>query len=101
MSDERVALHFSKADTTRAFPTLIDTTSQNDRNETSTSCSHLNRLSCQWVNGTGGSYLKLVEYHVSQPLIVNHTEVDVGSKLLTCYTRIHWFIAIVVIPSGS
>jgi hypothetical protein len=62
---------------------------------------YLNRLSCQWVNGASGPYLKLVKYHVPQPLIIDQTEVDVGSKLLTCYPRIHRLIAIVVIPSSS
>lgn len=62
---------------------------------------HLNRLSCQRVNGASGPYLKLVEYHVSQPLIIDHTEVDVGSEFLTCYPGIHRFIAIVVVPSSA
>ncbi len=62
---------------------------------------HLNRLSCQWVNRASGSHLKLVEYHMPQSLIIDHTEVDVGSKFLTGYPRIHRFIAIVVVPGSS
>ncbi len=38
MGNERVALHFSEADATGAFPTLIDTTSVSDGNERSFLC---------------------------------------------------------------
>ena len=62
---------------------------------------HLDRLSCQRLNGASSPYLKLVKDHVPQPLVVDHTKVDVRSKFLTCYPGIHWFIAIVVVPSSS
>ena len=36
-----------------------------------------------------------------QPLIVDHPKVDVRGKFLTCDTRIHWFVAIIVVPSST
>jgi hypothetical protein len=62
---------------------------------------HLYRLSCQWVHRTSSSHLKLVEYHMPQPLIIDHSKVDVGSKLLACYARVHWFVTIVVVSSST
>ena len=45
--------------------------------------------------------MKLVKYHVPQPLIVDHPKVDVRSEFLTCDTRIHWLVAIIVVPSST
>jgi hypothetical protein len=45
--------------------------------------------------------LELVEYHVPQPLIIDHPKVDVRGKFLTCDTRIHWLVAVIVVPSST
>lgn len=58
-------------------------------------------LSCQRVNRTSGSHLKLVKYHVSQPLIIDHPKVDVRGEFFTCDTRIHWLVAIIVVPGST
>jgi hypothetical protein len=36
-----------------------------------------------------------------QPLIIDHSKVNVGGKFLTCDARVHWFVAIVVISSRT
>jgi hypothetical protein len=36
-----------------------------------------------------------------QPLIIDHSKVNVGGKLLACDARVHWFVSIVVISSST
>ena len=38
---------------------------------------------------------------MSETLVVNHTDVDVGCEFLTGDAGIHWFVAVVVVPSGQ
>jgi hypothetical protein len=38
---------------------------------------------------------------VSQPLIIDHPKVDVRGEFLTRDTRIHWLVAIIVVPGST
>jgi hypothetical protein len=62
---------------------------------------NLHRLSCDRINRTRCANLKFVENHVSQSLIVDYANVDVGRKFLPSDTGVHRLIAIIVVPSGK
>ena len=38
---------------------------------------------------------------MSEPLIIDHPKVDVRGEFLACDTRIHWFVAIIVVPGST
>lgn len=80
MSKQRITLHFSNTDTTTLLSTLNWLTS------------HLRHWSCS-------SDLELVVHHVSQTLVVDDSDVNICMEFLASDTRIHWLIAMVVIPS--
>lgn len=48
-----------------------------------------------------GSHLILVSNHVSQPLVVDHSEKDVRLQFTPIHTRVHSLCAVVVISSCS
>ena len=66
MRNQRISLHLSEPNTSRAFPTF-------------------NGLLCDAVDGTGCSDLVFVENHVSETLVVDYAEVDVGGEFLAGY----------------
>ncbi len=59
---------------------------------------YLDGLSRKRIHGPGRSHLELVQHHVSQPLVVDHTQVDVRSELLPCDARVHGLVPVVVVP---
>lgn len=38
---------------------------------------------------------------MSQPLIIDHPKVDIRGELLACDARIHWLVAIIVVPGST
>ena len=62
---------------------------------------HLDGLTSQRVHWSRRSYLELVIDHVSQSLVVDQTDVDVGRELFTSDTRVHRLIAGIVVPSSE
>jgi hypothetical protein len=62
---------------------------------------HLDRLPGKRVDGTSRSDLELVVDHVSQTLVVDTTQIDVGLELFSSETRVHGFVPVKVISSGS
>lgn len=36
-----------------------------------------------------------------EPLIIDHSKVDVRGEFLTCDTRVHWFVAVIIVPSST
>lgn len=81
MSDKSISFHFSETNTPTTFSTL-------------------HGLSRHRINRPCRSDLEFVVHHVSETLIVDNAEVDIRSKFLTCDTRIHRFVAPVVVTSG-
>ena len=78
MGEQRVALHFSDSDTTSLGTTL-------------------DGLAGQLVNGTGGTDLELVVNHVTQTLVVDDTDEDVGGEFLAGDTAVEGLVAEVVV----
>jgi hypothetical protein len=62
---------------------------------------HLNGLPGKRVDGTSRSDLELVVDHVSQTLVVDTTQIDVGLELFSSDTRVHGFVPVEVVSSGS
>lgn len=78
MGEERVSLHLSESNTTLLLSTL-------------------DWLMGQYIVWTCGSCLTLIGHHVSQSLIVDNTDEDINSHLVTEDTRVHGLISIVVV----
>lgn len=81
VGDEGVAFHFSHSNTTSLG-------------------SALDGLAGQRGDGTGGSHLEFVVDHVSQTLIVYHSNVNVRRQFFSRNARIHGFIAVIIV-SGA
>lgn len=62
---------------------------------------YLDRLSGHRINGTCRPDLELVQNHVSQTLVVDHSDVDVRGKFLPGNTGVHWFVPVVIVTSGK
>jgi hypothetical protein len=58
---------------------------------------YLDRLLGQILYRTSGAHLILVRHHVSQSLIINTANVNVGLELLSCDTTVHGFVAVEVV----
>ena len=63
MRKERIAFHLTETDTTRTFATF-------------------HRLMGEVVDGTGRTHLVLVGYHVSETLVVDDSDIDIGLHLI-------------------
>lgn len=59
--------------------------------------SYLYRLLGDLINGTRRSDLEFVQHHVSQTLVEDDPEIDVGSELFTGNPRVHWLIPVIVV----
>lgn len=81
MSNESITFHFSNSDTT-TFRSSFD------------------RLSSQWCNRPRSSDLEFVVHHMSQSLIINHSNINIRRKFLSRNPRIHGFISIEIV-SGT
>ena len=77
VGNQRISLHLTDTDTTTLSTTLDGLTSQGS-------------------DGTGGTDLELVVDHVTQTLVVDNTHIDVSTELLTCDTRVHGLVPVVV-----
>jgi hypothetical protein len=62
---------------------------------------HLNRLTGYWIDRTSCTDLELVEYHVTQSLVVDHADIDVRSKFLSSYAGVHRFIAKTIVSRSQ
>jgi hypothetical protein len=62
---------------------------------------HLDWLSCDLIDGTCRAHLELIQDHVAQSLVIDHSDIDVGSELLACDSGIHGLIAVIVISGGE
>lgn len=62
---------------------------------------YLDGLACYRVHSPRRSHLELIEDHVSKALVVDDADVDVGSKLLPRYARIHGLVAIIIVSCGE
>ena len=80
MSQQRITLHFSKANAARLFPTLHRLVSK-----------HIIRARCP--------RLRLVTHHVPQALVVNQPHKDVNLHLYTLHSRVHRLITVVVVAA--
>lgn len=58
---------------------------------------HLDRLTSKGIDGACRSYLKLVENHVTEALVIHNADVDVRCKFLASDARVHGLVAIIVV----
>lgn len=78
VGNEGVTFHLTDTDTTSLGTTL-------------------DGLAGQRVHGTGGTDLELVVNHVTETLVVDDTDEDIGGELFTGDTTVEWFVAVVVV----
>ena len=60
---------------------------------------NLHRLSSNRIHWASSSDLELVEHHVPESLVVHNAKIDVCRELLPGDSRIHRFVAVVVVSS--
>ena len=60
---------------------------------------YLDGLPSERIDRSSRPDLEFIVDHMSQSLIVDHADVDVRSELFTCDTRVHRFVAVIVVPS--
>lgn len=78
--NQRIALHFPETNSTTTLPSL-------------------DRLMRQHINGARRPNLPLVRHHVTQSLIVNHPEEDIGRHLSTVHATVQLLSAIVIVTA--
>lgn len=78
--NQRITLHLSETNSTTSLPAL-------------------NRLMRQHIHGACRTHLPLVRHHVTQSLIVHHTEEDIRSHLSTVDATVQLLGAIVIVSA--
>lgn len=58
---------------------------------------HLDWLSSQRIHRPRSSHLELIIDHMSQPLIIDHSDIYIRHELFAGDSRVHRFISVIVI----